>query len=152
MHATFIVMEMVKTLPDIPAKTQFAPPRCAMRYGLIAFGWLNVALGAIGAVVPGMPTTVFLLIAMWAFSKSSEKFRLWLFNHKTLGPPIRDWHEHRVIPVRTKFMAVGMMSLRVAILAVFVAETFMLPAIVAASMVPVAIFIVTRHSSLAIQT
>lgn len=118
-----------------------------MRYGLIAFGWFNVALGAIGVVVPGMPTTVFLLIAMWAFSKSSEKFRLWLFNHKALGPPIRDWHEHRVIPLRAKYMAVGMMSLSVAILAVFVADSFLLPAIVAACMAPVAIFIVTRRST-----
>lgn len=139
-------MEIFEISSDAPAATQFEPPRCAMRYALIAFGWFNVALGAIGVVVPGMPTTVFLLIAMWAFSKSSERFRNWLFDHKTLGPPIRVWHDHRVIPVRAKIMAVGMMSLSVAILAVFVAETVMLPAIAAACMAPVAIFIVTRRS------
>ncbi len=141
MHATFVGMEITQTIPESLAETRFEPPRCAMRYALIAFGWFNVALGTIGVVVPGMPTTVFLLIAMWAFSKSSEKFRVWLFNHKTLGPPIRDWHEHRVIPVRAKFMAVGMMSLSVVILSVFVANSFMLPTIVAACMAPVAIFI-----------
>ena len=112
----------------------------------MAFGSLNVALGAIGVVVPGMPTTVFLLIALWAFSKSSERFRNWLYNHKTLGPPIRDWHEHRVIPVRAKILAVGMMSFSVAILAVFVASSPVLPAIVAACMLPVAVFILTRPS------
>jgi len=144
-------MEISHALPDAPADTNFEPPRCAMRYGLIALGWFNVALGAIGAIVPGMPTTVFLLIAMWAFSKSSEKFRLWLFNHKTLDPPNRDWREHRVIPVRAKYMAVGMMSLSVTILAVFVADSYLLPTIVSASMAPVAIFIVTRRSSPLIQ-
>ena len=55
--------------------------RCGLRYLLIGFGWFNVALGAIGVVVPGMPTTVFLLIALWAFSKSSERFRTWLYEH-----------------------------------------------------------------------
>lgn len=147
MHATFVCMENAQSLSENSAETEFAPPRCAMRYGLMAFGLINVVLGAIGVVVPGMPTTVFLLIAMWAFSKSSERFRLWLYNHKTLGPPIRDWHEHRVIPLRAKYMAVGMMSLSVAILALFVANSFMLPTIVAACMAPVAIFIVTRRSA-----
>ena len=145
-HATFVGMENVQSHPENPAETRFGDPCCAMRYGLMAFGWFNVMLGVIGVVVPGMPTTVFLLIAMWAFSKSSERFRLWLFNHKTLGPPIRNWHEHRVIPPRAKFMAVGMMSLSVVILAVFVANSYMLPTIVAACMAPVAIFIVTRRS------
>jgi uncharacterized membrane protein YbaN (DUF454 family) len=123
-----------------------------MRYGLIAFGWLNVALGAIGVVVPGMPTTVFMLIAVWAFSKSSERFRIWLYEHKTFGPPIRDWHEHRVIPLQAKILAVGTMSLSVAIIAIFVAKSFMLPVIAAACMVPVAIFIVTRRSTPLIPT
>ena len=66
--------------------------RCGLRYALIGLGWVNVALGAIGIVVPGMPTTVFLLIALWAFSKSSERFRTWLYEHRRLGPPIRAWH------------------------------------------------------------
>ena len=41
--------------------------RCTLRWGLLAFAWLNVALGMIGVVVPGMPTTIFLIIAVWAF-------------------------------------------------------------------------------------
>jgi uncharacterized protein len=142
MDATFVGMENDRTHSG----------SCALRHGLIAFGWLNVALGAIGVVVPGLPTTVFLLIALWAFSKSSERFRLWLYDHKIFGPPIRDWHEHRVIPPRAKFMALAMMSLSVAGLAVFVASSALLPVLVASAMAPVAIFIVTRPSRPLIRT
>ncbi len=39
--------------------------RCTLRCGLLVFAWLNVALGMIGIVVPGMPTTIFLIIAVW---------------------------------------------------------------------------------------
>jgi uncharacterized membrane protein YbaN (DUF454 family) len=112
----------------------------------MVFGWLNVVLGAIGIVVPGMPTTVFLLIALWAFSKCSARFHGWLYNHKTLGPPIRDWHERRMIPARAKVAAVAMMTLSVTILALFVAESWLLPGAVAACLVPVAAFILTRPS------
>lgn len=115
-----------------------------MRYLLIAFGWLNVAVGAIGIVVPGLPTTIFLLIALWAFSKSSGRFQTWLYNHKTLGPPLRAWHEHRAIPLKAKLAAVAMMTASVAILAVFVAEDAVLPLVVSAILLPIAAYIVTR--------
>jgi len=118
--------------------------RCGLRYLLIGFGWLNVGLGAIGLVVPGLPTTVFLLIALWAFSKSSERFRAWLYEHKRLGPSIRAWHEHRVIPARAKAAALAMMTLSLAIMAA--SGDWRLPAIAATVMVPVALFIVSRPS------
>ena len=118
--------------------------RCGMRYVLIGFGWVCVALGAVGLVVPGMPTTVFLLVALWAFSKSSERFRTWLYDHKHLGPPIRDWHEHRVIPARAKIAALAMMAASLAILAT--TGDWRLPAVVGAILVPVAAFILSRPS------
>jgi len=52
-----------------------APP------ALICFCWLCVVLGLIGVVVPGLPKTPFLLLAAWVFSRSSEKFQVWLLNH-----------------------------------------------------------------------
>ncbi len=115
-----------------------------MRYALIGLGWVCVALGAIGIVVPGMPTTVFLLIALWAFSKSSERFRSWLYEHRRLGPPIRAWHEHGVIPARAKAAALAMMILSLAIMAA--TGAWQLPAIAGVIMVPVAVFIVSRPS------
>ena len=119
---------------------------CTARWGLLAFGWLNVGLGMIGVVVPGMPTTVFLLIAVWAFSKSSVKFQRWLWDHPRFGPSIRAWHLHRVIPIRAKFMAAAMMTLSVVIVALFVAETWVMPVVLAAIMLPICLYIVTRAS------
>lgn len=124
---------------------------CGLRSLLIAFGCLNVGLGFIGIFVPGLPTTIFLLLALWAFSKSSDRFHRWLYNHRRLGPPIRDWHEHRAIPFKAKVLAVSMMSASLAILSVFVAEDFVLPLIVGAIMLPVAAFIVTRPSRSALE-
>lgn len=116
------------------------------RYGLLAFGWFNIALGAVGMVLPVMPTTVFLLIALWAFSKSSTRFHRWLYDHPILGRTILAWHEHGVIPLRAKFMAVGMMTSSLIYVTLFVAEGWGLPLGLAMTLSAVSAFIVTRPS------
>ena len=120
---------------------------CTLRWGLIAFGWLNVGLGVVGVVVPGLPTTVFLLFAVWAFSKSSARFQRWLWDHPRFGPPIRAWHRHRVIPRRAKVLATTMMTTSFLFVTFFVAESWVLPAVLASVMVPAALYILTRAST-----
>jgi uncharacterized membrane protein YbaN (DUF454 family) len=120
---------------------------CTLRWGLIAFGWLSVGLGVVGVVVPGLPTTVFLLIAAWAFSKSSEQFRRWLWDHPRFGPPIRAWHQHRIIPRCAKVLATAMMTTSFLVVTIFVAERWVLPAVLASVMVPAALYILTRASA-----
>ena len=80
---------------------------------LISLGWFCVGLGFIGIFVPGIPTTIFLIIALWAFTKSSEKLRNWLLNHKRFGPILNNWQEHKVVPRRAKILMVVLMSLAV---------------------------------------
>ena len=80
---------------------------------LISLGWLCVSLGFIGIFVPGIPTTIFLIIALWAFTKSSEKLRHWLLNHKRFGPILNNWQEHKVVPRKAKILMVILMSLAV---------------------------------------
>ena len=77
---------------------------------LISLGWLCVGLGFVGVFVPGIPTTIFLIIALWAFTKSSEKLRHWLLNHKRFGPILNNWQEHKVVPRRAKILMVVLMS------------------------------------------
>ena len=121
--------------------------QCAVRWALLAFAWVNVGLGMIGVVVPGMPTTVFLIIAVWAFSKSSVRFHRWLWGHKTFGPSIRAWHEHRVIPLKAKILASVMMTASFIYVTFFVAESWVLPAVLAAVLVPSAAFILSQAST-----
>jgi len=115
-------------------------------YAWSGFGCLNVGLGLIGIVVPGLPTTVFLLIALWAFSKSSPRLHDWLYDHPRLGPPLRRWKETGAIPQRAKCLAGTVMALSFAYLAVFVATSWVLPGAVGSVMLPVALFIFSRPS------
>lgn len=112
----------------------------------LALGWVCVGLGFVGAFLPGMPTTVFLIIALWAFSKSSDRLRWWLWTHPRFGASLRNWHLHRVIPPPAKAAAVVMMMVSVAIVAV-TASSWRAPAILAAVLAPIAAWIVTRRSA-----
>jgi uncharacterized membrane protein YbaN (DUF454 family) len=76
---------------------------------LLALGWVLFALGAAGAVLPLLPTTPLLLLALWAFSASSERFHRWLYHHRVFGPHLQAWRRDRVIPLRAKVIAAGSM-------------------------------------------
>ena len=122
------------------------------RIGLLLFGWLNVGLGILGMILPVMPTSVFLLIALWAFSKSSLRFHRWLFDHPTLGRTIRAWHVHGVIPVRAKLMALGAMTSSLIYVTLYVADGWALPLGLAMTLSAVSAFIITRPSRVPVRT
>lgn len=126
--------------------------QCTARWGLLAFAWVNVGLGLIGVVVPGMPTTVFLIIAVWAFSKCSVRFQRWLWEHPAFGPSIRGWHEHRVIPLKAKILAATMMTASFIYVTFFVAESWVLPAVLAAILVPSGAYVLSQASTAPEQT
>lgn|SRR5689334_11954074 len=88
----------------------------AVRYLLLAFAALCVALGVIGIFVPGLPTTVFILLAGWAAARSSPRFSAWLENHATFGPMIRDWRDNGAVSRRAKISATVVMTLSAVIL------------------------------------
>ena len=76
------------------------------KYLFIGLGSFFVCLGFIGIIIPGIPTTPFLLLSAWFFSKSSSFLENWLINHKLFGPLIRDWNEHKSISRKSKIVAV----------------------------------------------
>jgi len=120
---------------------------CApMRWALIGLGTVAAVLGVVGVIVPGLPGVVFLLIAVWAFSRSSERLHLWLYTHPRFGKPIRDWHAHRVIPVRAKTAAVLMMAATAVVTLAASPAGSLAPYMVIAALAPVALWIVTRRS------
>ncbi len=70
---------------------------------LILLGWFFLALGAIGAVLPILPTTPFLIVALALFSKSSPRFHQMLLNNRWFGPTLRQWEETRSLSRKTKY-------------------------------------------------
>ncbi|WP_442918177.1 YbaN family protein [Magnetococcus sp. PR-3] len=80
-----------------------------MRHLYLLLGWLFFVLGIIGAFLPVLPTTPFMLLALWAFSKGSEHLHRWLYDHPLFGPPLQRWQRWGVIPARAKMAAIGAM-------------------------------------------
>ena len=80
------------------------------RIALLGLGWLFVALGVIGAVLPVLPTTPFMIVALWLFANSSERLHGWLYNHPIFGPLLRRWDAERVIPLPAKITALTAMA------------------------------------------
>ena len=94
-----------------------SPGRSAWRLPrplLIALGWGFVALGFVGIFLPVLPTTPFVLLALWCFARSSRRFHDWLYHHPRFGRLARDWRAYGVIPPRAKLLSVGMMTLSLA--------------------------------------
>lgn len=74
---------------------------------LIGLGFVFLALAVIGAILPVMPTTCFVLAAAACFAKSSERFYNWLLASRTFGPIIRNWQATRSMPRRAKYIAIS---------------------------------------------
>ena len=80
----------------------------------LTLGLLAVGLGAVGVVVPGLPTTPLLLLASWLFYRSSPRLRAWLLRSWT-GKYIRDYQRRGGMTRRQKAGAIGMMCAMVAL-------------------------------------
>lgn len=106
-------------------------------------GYVAVALGVIGIWLPLMPTTVFLLIAAYCFSRSSERLHTWLMTHNTFGPPIHVWQRHGAIAPKAKFLAVLLMIFSV-VLGYFVSMPDYAFAVQIVILIAVAVFILSR--------
>ena len=76
-----------------------------------SLGFMALALGGVGAILPILPTTPFMILAAFAFGKSSPRLRAWLEAHRLFGPAIRDWEAHGAIHPRYKITACAVMAL-----------------------------------------
>ena len=110
-------------------------------------GYLSLGLAVIGAILPLMPTTVFLLIAAWCFGRSSPALRAKLLANPRFGPALRDWQEHGSISRRAKRAALLGMALGWLLVAVAL-RNLLASALAAGCLLPVGVFILTRPSQL----
>lgn len=96
--------------------------------------------------MPGLPTTPFMLLALWAFSKSSKHFHNWLYNHRIFGPHLQHWHQHRVISVQAKALAIVTMSASFIYLAMFTTINVWIKITIALVMVYGAFYVLSKPS------
>jgi uncharacterized membrane protein YbaN (DUF454 family) len=78
-------------------------------------GTLALAAGIVGAFLPVIPTTPFILLSAWCFFRSSSKIYQWVISNETFGPTIENFQKGKGITVNTKIRAVVMMWLTISI-------------------------------------
>lgn len=79
----------------------------ALRGVYIVVGLLFVALGFVGAFLPVLPTTPFLILAVACFARSSQRLESWLLDHPRFGPVLHDWRQRGAIPRKAKMMSLA---------------------------------------------
>ncbi|MBM3105426.1 YbaN family protein [Pseudomonas sp. P66] len=86
-------------------------------FGLLAY--VSLAIGLVAIVVPGLPTTEFILLAAWAATRSSPRLSAWLENHRLFGPILHNWRNGKVIQRRAKLSATVSMVICASVMLVF---------------------------------
>lgn len=114
-----------------------------VRYIYLAIGAVFTTLGFIGAFLPILPTTPFLLVAVWAFSKSSPRLKVWLHTHPRFGHHIDSWFREGAISRKGKIASVSLMGVSVGFSALL-SNTIYVPIGLFMIMVAIATFILTR--------
>lgn len=126
-----------------PAKRR--PGRAAV-LAYRAVGAVAVGLATAGAFLPLLPTTIFLIIAVWAFARGSPEWADKVRAHPRLGPYIRDWEARRAIPRRAKLLAVAMMAASWGLLVLSTHSVLVIGG-VGLLLIAVATYVVTRPSA-----
>jgi len=98
----------------------------AKKATLTLLGFTCVAIGIIGIVVPGLPTTVFMIIAAWLFSISNPRFEKWLLNLPKIGPAIQNFRNGLGMPIKAKFFAVSSIFIFTAVATILLIENLLL--------------------------
>jgi uncharacterized membrane protein YbaN (DUF454 family) len=117
-----------------------------MRPLLFILGWLLFGLGFVGVFVPVLPTTPIMLLALWCFARSSDRFHDWLYTHRVFGPPLQQYHQHKVVPLVAKCVAVLFMTASLVYVFVFLTTAVWVKVLMTASMAFGAWFILSKPS------
>jgi uncharacterized membrane protein YbaN (DUF454 family) len=101
-----------------------------LKWPYLCLAYICIAIAFLGVVTPGLPTTEFVLIAAWAAGKSSPRLQQWLHSHKLFGPPLKDWHNDRVVALKYKIISACTMIIGLIVMCLFVTH---IPSVVLAA-------------------
>lgn len=116
----------------------------ARRAFFLVLGLMFTGLGVLGAFLPVMPTTIFLILAAACFGRSSPRLDAWLMNHPQFGPTLRDWRTYGAISRRGKSFALGGMTLGYGIFLIGSRPQWWLALVVFAVIALSALYVVSR--------
>ncbi|MBD2747797.1 YbaN family protein [Microvirga sp. BT688] len=114
-----------------------------MRQLYLCLGYLSLGLGVIGIFLPVLPTTPFVLLAVWFFARSNPALAERLYSHPRFGYLLTTWRDQKAIPRRAKITALSMLAVSYGII-LWLAESNVLLVILAIIMGSVALYIATR--------
>ena len=97
--------------------------RSRFRWAWWLLAYASLGTGIVGIFVPGLPTTVFILIAAYAASRGSDRLHRYLLEHPRFGPMIRNWQDSGAVSRRAKWAATGTMLACAAILLAIMLST-----------------------------
>lgn len=117
-----------------------------MRYLLAIIGSVSLALGIMGIFLPVLPTTPFLLLSAALYMRSSQRLYDWLMSHKHLGPYIKNFREHKALPLRVKIVSVTMVWVTLLYCAISVANEWWMSALFIAIAIGVSIHILSYRT------
>ena len=117
------------------------PEKRNLFYLILAYFFAG--LGIVGAFLPLLPTTPFLLLAAWAATRGSPELHEWLYNHPRFGPPLIAWEEKRAVSTGAKITALVFMALSWTLM-LFMTEGPLVPAITAVLFLCGGTYLLTR--------
>ncbi|MCG7393754.1 YbaN family protein [Microvirga sp. ACRRW] len=116
-----------------------------MRSFYLALGYTSLALGILGIALPVLPTTPFIILAAWAFTRSNPALAAWLYNHPRFGTILTTWRDQGAIPFRVKIYALFVMAVSYAV-TIWLTSNPYVPFLLAVILGSVGLYIATRPS------
>lgn len=105
-----------------------------------------IGLGILGAFLPVMPTTIFLIMAAYFFARSSPKLYNWLINHPRFGPAIQNWQNNRAVSRNGKISAAVGMSMGILVL-LFISKSLLASVLGTSFILICAAYVLTRPAA-----
>ncbi|WP_220128808.1 YbaN family protein [Bdellovibrio sp. KM01] len=115
-----------------------------LRSALVVLGSVSLILGIIGAFLPVLPTTPFVLLSAWCFLRSSEKAHAWLYRQPLFGKALTDWDRNKAISRKNKVIAITMILFSLCFMWWSVPNTYLVASLTVV-LLAVSIFIATRN-------